>query len=145
MICRATNRPVYSSWEFLMGSGIVGGKLASGRAQGKAAARLALRILDGEDPEQIPVKTAEGHAYIFDHKVLKRLGADMSLLPAGSRIINEPYEFYRLNRRVFWLIISGLFILTCMMVLLAVSIAQTRKKSQPGYGKIHDAAPADPG
>ena len=130
MICRSTNRPVYSSWEFLMGTGIVGGKLASGMAQGKAAARLALRILDGEDPALIPVKTAEGHAYTFDHNVLKRLGADMSLLPAGSRIINEPYDFYRLNRGIFWLIISGLLVLACMVVLLAVSIAQKKRANQ---------------
>jgi len=130
MICRATNRPVYSSWEFLMGSGIVGGKLASGLAQGKAAGRLALRILDGEKPGLIPVKTAEGHAYTFDHNVLKRLGADMSLLPAGSRIINEPYDFYRLNRGIFWLIISGLLVLACMVVLLAVSIAQKKRANQ---------------
>ncbi len=130
MICRATNRPVYSSWEFLMGTGIVGGKLASGLAQGKAAARLALRILDGEDPALIPVKTAEGHAYIFDHNVLKRLGVDMSLLPAGSRIINEPYDFYRLNRGIFWLIISGLFVLACMVVLLGVSMAQKKRANQ---------------
>ena len=127
MICRKTEQPVYSSWEFLMGTGIVGGKLASGLAQGKAAARLALRILDGEDPALIPVKTAEGHAYIFDHKVLKRLGADMSLLPAGSRIINEPYDFYRLNRGIFWLIISGLLVLAGMVVLLAVSMAQKKR------------------
>ena len=130
MICRATNRPVYSSWEFLMGTGIVGGKLASGLAQGKAAARLALRILDGEDPALIPVKTAEGHAYIFDHNVLKRLGVDTSLLPAGSRIINEPYDFYRLNRGIFWLIISGLFVLAGMVVLLCVSMAQKKRANQ---------------
>ena len=130
MICRATNRPVYSSWEFLMGTGIVGGKLASGLAQGKAAARLALRILDGEDPALIPVKIDEGHAYTFDHNVLKRLGTDMSLLPAGSRIINEPYDFYRLNRGIFWLIISGLLVLACMVLLLAVSIAQKKRANQ---------------
>ncbi len=130
MICRATNRPVYSSWEFLMGTGIVGGKLASGLEQGKAAARLALRILDGEDPALIPVKTAEGHAYIFDHNVLKRLEADISLLPAGSRIINEPYDFYRLNRGIFWLIISGLFVLACMVVLLGISMAQKKRANQ---------------
>ncbi|WP_462270420.1 hybrid sensor histidine kinase/response regulator [Desulfobacter sp.] len=130
MICRSTNRPVYSSWEFLMGTGIVGGKLASGLAQGKAAARLALRILDGEDPALIPVKTAEGHTYIFDHNVLKRLGTDSALLPAGSRIINEPYDFYQLNRGIFWLIISGLFVLACMVGLLGVSMAQKKRANQ---------------
>ncbi|WP_321494932.1 ATP-binding protein [uncultured Desulfobacter sp.] len=130
MICRATELPVYSSWEFLMGTGIVGGKLASGLEQGKAAARLALRILDGEDPDKIAVKTAEGHAYIFDHNVLKRLGVDISLLPQGSRIINKPYNFYRLNRQIFWLIISGLFILAFMVVLLGISMAQKKRANQ---------------
>lgn len=130
MICRATDLPVYSSWEFLMGTGIVGGKLASGLEQGKAAARLALRILDGEDPDKIAVKTAEGHSYIFDHNVLKRLGVDISLLPEGSRIINKPYNFYRLNRQIFWLIISGLFILAFMVVLLAISMVQKKRANQ---------------
>ncbi len=40
-----TDAPMYSSWEFLLGHGIVGGKLISGRAHGKRAAEMALKLL----------------------------------------------------------------------------------------------------
>ena len=127
MICRATDRPVYSSWEFLMGTGVVGGKLASGLRQGELAAGVAMRILAGEDPDTIPVKTDVGHTYTFDYKVLQKFKVDMDLLPEGSRIINEPYNFYQLNRQLFWVIIAALVVLSGLVVLLILNMDQKKK------------------
>ncbi len=127
MICRATDKPVYSSWEFLMGTGIVGGKLASGLRQGEQAAQVAMRILAGENPDLIPVKTDVGHAYIFDYKVLQKFKVNTDLLPEGSRIINEPYNFYQLNRQLFWVIIGALIVLSGLVVLLILNMDQKKK------------------
>lgn len=126
MICQSTDLPVYSSWEFMMGTGIVGGKLASGLKQGKSFARLALRILNGENPDAIPVETTGGHSYVFDDNALKKFRIDKALLPEGSRIINEPYNFYQLNRHLVWAIIGVMVVLSGLVVLLILNIAQKR-------------------
>ncbi|WDP88377.1 MAG: response regulator [Desulfobacter sp.] len=127
MVCNAVNLPVYSSWVFLAGTGIVGGKLASGVEHGKTAAGVALRILNGENPDTIPVKTRGGHAYVFDYQVLKRFKVDTSLLPENSRLINQPYNFYRLNRQLFWGIIGVMAVLAGLVLLLVLNMDQKKK------------------
>ncbi|MCP4117474.1 MAG: response regulator [Desulfobacteraceae bacterium] len=127
MVCKAASQPVYSSWVFLTGTGIVGGKLASGFEQGKLAGSVAARILNGENPDDIPVVTGGGHTYIFDHNVLTRFRIEKERLPEASVIINEPYNFYKLNRQIFWVIISSVIILSAMVILLVLNMAQKRR------------------
>jgi DNA-binding CsgD family transcriptional regulator len=47
-ISRASNAPVYSFWDLVLGHGRVGGYLSSAEEKGKEIAELGLRILDGE-------------------------------------------------------------------------------------------------
>lgn len=126
MVCKATSLPVYSSWVFLTGTGIVGGKLASGFEHGKTAGSVAARILNGENPDAIPVVTGGGHTYVFDHNVLTRFNIKKERLPGASVIINEPYNFYKLNRQIFWVIIASVIILSAMVILLVFNMVQKR-------------------
>lgn len=127
LVCQATSLPVYSSWEFLIGTGIVGGKLASGFRHGKTAARVAARILNGDDPDSIPVVIHGGHTYIFDYNTLVRFRIKKQHLPRGSVLINEPYNFYKLNRHIFWVIMGSVVILSFMVVLLILNMIQKKK------------------
>lgn len=131
MVCNAANLPVYSSWVFLTGTGIVGGKLVSGVEHGKTAAGVALRILNGERPSDIPVETRGGHDYVFDYRALKQFKVDQDLLPANSRIINQPYNFYRLNRQLFWVIMGSMVILAGMVLLLILNMDQKKRPTWP--------------
>jgi len=54
-IARASPVPVYSFCEMYLGSGILGGYMTNGFSQGTAAAELAIRIMEGEDVEDIPI------------------------------------------------------------------------------------------
>ena len=54
MISRAANAPTYINSEDVLDCGAVGGDLISFAALGKDTARLALRILQGENPANIP-------------------------------------------------------------------------------------------
>ncbi|MBI9091514.1 MAG: response regulator [Desulfobacterium sp.] len=127
MVCSATRLPVYSSWVFLTGTGIVGGKLASGFEHGKTAGSVAARILNGENPDAIPVVTGGGHTYVFDHNVLTRFNIKKERLPNDSVIINEPYNFYKLNRQIFWVIIASVIILSAMVILLVLNMGQRKR------------------
>lgn len=81
--------PVYGLLDFDLGHGIVGGKLISGYYQGKKAAELGRRILDGQSPASIPVIKEGANVYMFDALQLRRFSISQSELPAESEVINN--------------------------------------------------------
>jgi len=84
--------PIYGNWEFSLGHGIVGGMLTSGYYQGKTAAELTLRILNGEAPSNIPIVDKNTNSYMFDYLEMKRFGINQLELPSNSNIINRPFN-----------------------------------------------------
>jgi len=96
-ITQASNAPVYGAWDFNLGLGIVGGKLISGFYQGETAGRMTLRILEGENPADMPVvrfSADRPNRYMFDYTQLRRWGVDARRLPAASIVINRPVSFF---------------------------------------------------
>jgi hypothetical protein len=73
--------PVFVFWDFFIGTGVAGGFVASGREQGVAAARLAERILAGEDVETIPVAALSPNRWVFDMGPLEEAGIGRRQLP----------------------------------------------------------------
>lgn len=100
--------PIYGVWDFYLGNGIVGGMLTSGFSQGKAAARIAGRILEGEAPQRIPVVMKSPNSFMFDYQQLSRFHIPRSALPKGSIIINSPASRYSVPRSVFWGAVAAL-------------------------------------
>ena len=81
--------PIYGNWEFSLDHGIVGGMLASGFYQGEMAAKMAERILNGEQVSAIPVIKSGSNRYMFDRVQLNRFQLNSTDLPPDSIIINE--------------------------------------------------------
>jgi PAS domain S-box-containing protein len=128
-ISRTANMPMYGVWDFYLGNGIVGGKLTSGREQGQAAAQLALRVLNGESPDDIPVIRDQPNSYMFDHQQLLKWGISVYSLPKGSKVINNPFqEFFETYS--YWILASGvgLFLLSIVIVVLFL-VVQSRTKN----------------
>ena len=95
--------PVYGTWDFYMGYGIVGGRLTNAAAQGRAAAEILLRVLGGESARQIPVRSVAPSEFQFDSRQLRRHGIANSALPRESRILFRSWsEIYR-----SWLWLGG--------------------------------------
>lgn len=130
----ASRAPLYSNWAFLLGHGIVGGKLISGVRHGEMAARMALQVLSGIRASSIPIVEQADEAFMFDNNELKRLFIGPSQLPPDSIIINEPSRFYELNKQVFWTIMVSMVILSVTLVLLVMNILEKRRVE----GKIKD-------
>jgi len=82
----AANRPIVVDVETNIGPGGAGGLVTTPVPVGEAAARLALRILDGEDPSKIPVTTGDFAKPVFDWRQLRRFGISESRLPPGSEM-----------------------------------------------------------
>lgn len=128
LVKESTDLPIYSSWQFYLGKGIVGGMLTSGFKQGEIAANLCIRILSGENANSIPIVTSGYNNFMFDYNQMKRYGIYKNQLPSNSIIINQADSFYILYRRELVLVI---FVMTfVIMVLLAFRLKKMYAQKQ---------------
>ena len=122
-----TRAPIYSFWKFLIGRGIVGGRLASGLLQGETAASMALSVLKGTPASKIPVSYDAQYRLVFDHHQLRKFNIPKAVLPEGAEVINSPLPFYRLNRELFWVLVSSFSILSVVLIFLIINIVMRRR------------------
>ncbi|HEX2516608.1 MAG TPA: sensor histidine kinase, partial [Chloroflexota bacterium] len=88
-VLAASGAPVYTNTETSVGSGVVGGAVASYATVGAAAARDVLRRL--ADPAALPARQAPPPPkYVFDWRQLQRWGLRESRLPPGSVLLHKP-------------------------------------------------------
>jgi PAS domain S-box-containing protein len=88
MVASAANAPVFVMDDVDLRAGTVGGDLVNWADDARIAAEMAVRVLNGEKPQDIPVVTSN-HAYMFDWGALKRWGLKESALPPGSIVLNR--------------------------------------------------------
>jgi PAS domain S-box-containing protein len=114
MVANAANAPVFVMDDVDLRAGTVGGDLVNWTDDGRIAAEMAVRVLNGEKPQDISV-ISSNHAYMFDWRALKRWGISEKNLPPGSIILNRQptvWESYR------WYIISGIFLILVETLLI---------------------------
>jgi signal transduction histidine kinase len=115
LVANAANAPVFVMDDVDIGHGTVGGNVVSWAADGKVAAGMALRILDGVQPQEIPI-VRNNNVYLFDWRALRRWGFKESNLPPGSTVIFREFSVWERTRRIW---ISGLLIILFLSALAA--------------------------
>ncbi|MCG6535839.1 MAG: histidine kinase, partial [Syntrophales bacterium LBB04] len=118
LISKRSQVPIYGTWDFSLGYGIIGGRLTSGYDQGKAAGEMAVRILQGEKVENIPVVRQSPTRYMFDYRQMVRYGIKRTDLPQDSIVINEPKSFYEINKEWVWGALSSVVALIFIVMVL---------------------------
>ncbi len=126
-ICENSSVPVYHLYDFGMDHGIVGGTLLSGRIQGERAALLAIRILEGEDVNQIPVEVPLSTRTVFDYHQLLRFDIPLDILPKDSEIINKPFSFYETYRVLVLSVLAAFAVLIAFVSILLYYLRKIHK------------------
>jgi two-component system cell cycle sensor histidine kinase/response regulator CckA len=126
-LSRRSSVPFYTSWEFLLGHGAVGGSMLSGSKHGQVAAEMALKILDGVAIDTIAVVREPSGSYLFDYQVIQQLQIPELLLPKGATLINAPQAFYELSKELFWTIITSTLLLFISSIALVVTMIGRRR------------------
>ncbi len=129
--------PLYGQVDYMLGKGILGGRVKSSYYQGKEAAKLANRILAGESAQDIPVVMESPNYYMFDYDQLQRFAIPVRALPEGSIIVNEPQTFYFLYKKLIWTISGVIVLLVGFILVLLFNISQ-RRRAQRGLQHIID-------
>src|SRR6185295_4581358 len=97
-VARASRLPTYSVIDRLIEAGSIGGFVFSMEADGKEAANVALRVLAGEKPADIPIRVADTNRYMFDWRQLRRWHIDERRLPPGSILLFRQPTFWGLYK-----------------------------------------------
>ena len=125
LIAEASNAPVYGFLDTYIGRGIVGGAITDFAAQGTDAARLALRILNGESAAAISIQPSPPGRCVVDARVMEHWRIDEGLLPAGCDVRFRAPSLWRDYR---WQALGALLALTVQFSLIAALILQRRSR-----------------
>ncbi|HKQ04520.1 MAG TPA: sigma 54-interacting transcriptional regulator [Blastocatellia bacterium] len=125
-LASVSSAPVYGTAQTHFGNGIVGGSLMDFDADGASLGQLALRVLNGERPQDIPLQHAP-NALMFDGRALRRWGISERHLPPGSTVEFREPTFWQLYR---WYV--SFFIVVALLegVLIAALLLQRARRRQ---------------
>jgi two-component sensor histidine kinase len=126
----AAQGPVFATWDFYFGHGIVGGALTSGLAQGREAGKLALRILRGESPSLVPVNEVPSPPLLLDWRQLRRFGIPRHRIPGNALVEYKPLGLSERDPLAFQVLLGlGILVLTLAATVLAMHRATIRIKT----------------
>jgi PAS domain S-box-containing protein len=114
LIASASKAPVFVVDDVDLGTGTAGGDLLSFTSDGRVVGAMAVRVLNGEKPQDIPIAKS-ANVYMFDWRALKRWGLKEDALPAGSLVLNrqttawDSYKAYVIGG-ISLIILEGLLI-----------------------------------
>lgn len=120
--------PVYTFWNSHLGHGVVGGLILTGYSQGKAAGQLALQVLENERAIPLPLPKSTPNSFFFDLEMIDKFNIDKSLLPEGSRFINEQkpiWEEYKIEVLMTIALLFGLISIVLSFILLSKRQTET--------------------
>ena len=127
LVVKASQGPVFGVVDTRIKDGIIGGKVVSAFNQGKTAAEITLRILNGESPSNIPIVEATSNQYLFDYSVLKHWGIAESKLPKDSIFLNRPVSYFKANKT---LLLSSSVVITILSIMVAILIINILRRKQ---------------
>lgn len=125
-LSKVSNVPIYCLLEFNIGNNIIGGMVISGYYQGQTMAMIGKKILNGTDPDTIPVIHEGSNRYVFDHTQLARFNIDESILPKDSLIINRPFSLYQAYKYQIWIVLFSICALLVTIIGLLVNIKRRK-------------------
>jgi PAS domain S-box-containing protein len=127
-IANASSAPVFSPNVSKMGQGILCGNTNGARQHASVIAGLALRVLRGESPRNMPLVTDDRFGPVVDYPMLARWAIPVSSLPEGVEVVNRPPVPPAPNRG--WIIgLTAFLIVQAAIIALLVSTNIARRKA----------------
>src|SRR5215469_13986203 len=124
LVASGANAPVFVMDDVDLRGGTVGGDLVNWADDARIAAQMAVRVLNGEKPEDIPIVTSN-NVYMFDWGALRRWGLRESNLPPGSIVLNRPPNFWQLYRQY---VLVGIFVILAQALAISALLWQRARR-----------------
>ena len=117
--------PVYTYWPFHLKAGATGGHVITGIEQGRIMAKMALRVINGEEADDIPVMMSSPAQDVFNYQQLKKFGVSLSRLPEWAEVRGMPATLWAQYRI---LIIGVLVFVVFQSVLIIILYRNVRAR-----------------
>jgi signal transduction histidine kinase len=120
LVVGAATVPVYGSSDLYVGSGVVGGVVRDQHQTGIRLGQMAVQILTGTRPQDIPIETPP-LVPIVDWRQVRRWGIDPARLPPGTDIrfrVPTTWELYR------WYVIGTFAVVALQLLLIAALLTE---------------------
>jgi PAS domain S-box-containing protein len=124
---QAAKAPVYVMTETSLGTGAVGGALASIEAFGQRAGELARLVLTSTTPPPLSFEILTDSVPTFDWRALKRWAIPESRLPPNSIVRFRPQSYWEEYRSY---IIAALLIILLQSTMIVDLLLQRRRRRQ---------------
>jgi signal transduction histidine kinase len=124
-VAAASPVPVYVTNERFIGQGVVGGVVHLTRETGVRIGQMALQVLKGTRPQDIPIEAAR-LAPTFDWRQIQRWGIDTSRIPSGAQIrfrVPTAWESYR-----NYIIVTAMVIAVQLMLIAALLTHRAQRR-----------------
>jgi signal transduction histidine kinase len=126
LIAAKANRPIVVASETFLTAGGIGGYVLLPNVLGADAARLALRILNGEPPSDIPSKLTESVRPVFNWKQMQRWSVHESDLPQGSEVRFREATFWEAYR---WQSVAVIGVFLIQASLISILLHERKQRS----------------
>lgn len=123
----ASRVPIYGYYHTYLGHGIVGGSMVTFETIGSSAARIAIQILDGRNPQAAAHGAMNLPDPMFDWQQLRRWKISENRLPPGAVIQFRQPPFWELYR---WYIIAATAVIALQAMLILRLLAQRRNRQR---------------
>jgi len=123
MVASAANAPVFAVDDVDVGEGTVGGNVFSFDLAGQVIGGMAVRILNGEKPQNIPIVRG-ANIYMFDWRALQRWNPQGERTSPGSIVLNRQLT----NWESYKLFIIGSISLILVETLLVFGLLRQRSR-----------------
>ena len=144
MVSNASKNPVFCLISSYVGNGTLGGLIPDPKLQSDKTASMAVEILRGASPSQIPIiyDSSFLNRWQFDYHVIKKFNIKVRDLPKDRFIINRPIPLWESNPNQFRSILAAaalsLFMISGLVFFLRL---MTRKEADDNMHILLDALP----
>lgn len=139
-LTKASCTPIYRTTIGGVGGGVAGSGFIDPENDGRRAAEITIRVLNGASPSSIELVTDGTKGYVFDQQVLNQYGISTANLPAGSTVVNRDYFSLDTLQVVLWPVI--MIVIALIFFAWYRRVGKRRKAVLAQMGAPADAAPA---
>ncbi len=131
MILNGNNNAWFTLYPGTFGLGALGGKITNSYNHGAAAAKMALEILSGTPPSNIPIITSPDgiNQWMFDHKVSDRYYISDWLFPSESVFINKKLPIYETDPVLVAIVVSIILLILIVAGILGAFFIVTKRRN----------------
>ncbi len=119
--------PILTMWDFYLGSGVLGGLMISGEAQGERVARLVIDQIWGQSHDFSGQVLTTANTFSFDYNKMKWFDVSYSDLPKGSIVTEEPQSVLWKYKKFGWSILGIALALETTVIILSVLMYRSKK------------------